>query len=122
MIHKTITIGGKQVEAGYCFASEIGFNHATGDDFYTFIIDSSDKIKANAYPDTVKGAKAILACVKPYYKSKEEDTPITLDDITHEASPAEFLSALATIFNMRLQFYGIGTDPTPEQPTEEKNA
>ena len=129
MITKEITIAGKQVTLGYCFATEIGFKTLADKDLTQFIHEVAAGFAAEpkVEPDKETVIRAIVASVVSYYESKGEEPAITDRDLMYEATVVELSTALGYIIQMFSQFYNIAglvedskTDKKPKR--KQKNA
>ena len=129
MITKEITIAGKQVTLGYCFATEIGFKTLADKDLTQFIHEVAAGFAAEpkVEPDKETVIRAIVASVVSYYESKGEEPAITDRDLMYEATVVELSTALGYIIQMFAEFYNIAglvedskTDKKPER--KQKNA
>ena len=129
MITKEITIAGKQVTLGYCFATEIGFKTLADKDLTQFIHEVAAGFAAEpkVEPDKETVIRAIVASVVSYYESKGEEPAITDRDLMYEATVVELSTALGYIIQMFSEFYNIAglvedskTDKKPER--KQKNA
>ena len=129
MLTKEITIAGKQVTLGYCFATEIGFKTLADKDLTQFIHEVAAGFAAEpkVEPDKETVIRAIVASVVSYYESKGEEPAITDRDLMYEATVVELSTALGYIIQMFAEFYNIAglvedskTDKKPER--KQKNA
>ena len=129
MLTKEITIAGKQVTLGYCFATEIGFKTLADKDLTQFIREVAVGFAAEpkVEPDKETVIRAIVASVVSYYESKGEEPAITDRDLMYEATVVELSTALGYIIQMFSEFYNIAglvedckTDKKPER--KQKNA
>lgn len=109
MITKEITIAGKQVTLGYCFATEIGFKTLTDKDLTQFIHEVAAGFAAEpkVEPDKETVIRAIIASAVSYYESKGEEPAITDRDLMYEATVVELSTALGYIIQMFAEFYNI---------------
>lgn len=123
MIQKEITIAEKKVNIAYCYATEIAFKDLAGEDIADFIKDAYLSINDNRMPDAKKCIYAILSAILAYSNAKNEDAPISDNDIMHNASPDEVGNAIGTIISLRAQFYHIptGEEEKTEDKSDEKN-
>lgn len=115
MKKSNITIAGKTVTLGYCYATEIAFKDLAGVDINEFIQEVGKAIDEQKMPDIKKTIYLILSGVMAYYQSQNEDAPITDADLMNEATPMEIGTALGSIVTLRSQFYNI-----PSGEPEEK--
>ncbi len=129
MITKEITIAGKQVTLGYCFATEIGFKTLADKDLTQFIreVAAGFATEPKVEPDKETVIRAIVASVVSYYESKGEEPAITDRDLMYEATVVDLSTALGYIIQMFAEFYNIAglvedskTDKKPKR--KPKNA
>lgn len=123
MIHEEITIAGKSVTLGYCYATEIAYKDLSGEDIATIIQETFDCINAQParMPDTKRSIYLVLAAVMAYYQSKDEDAaPIKDTDLMNDATPLELGTALGTIINLWAKFHNIPKGEPEEKPAEGK--
>ena len=117
MITKEITLCSRQVNIGYCYATEIAYKDLTDENIFDYIKEAIDCIKQERDPDPKKTIFAIIACMMAYYNSHDEEAPLKSEDLMNEAKPAEIGMAIITIVNMRAEFYrvpkGEPEDTTP---------
>ena len=109
MITKEITIAGKQVTLGYCFATEIGFKTLADKDLTQFIREVATGFAAEpkVEPDKETVIRAIIASAIAYYESRGEEPAITDRDLMYEATVVELSTALGYIIQMFAEFYNI---------------
>ena len=71
MKQSEITIAGKSVTIGYCYATEIGYKKMTGEDISMFIQEVLVCINSEPkrMPDVEKSLFLILAAMTAYYES-----------------------------------------------------
>ena len=117
-----IIIAGKAVTLGYCYATEIAFKDYAGEDIQTFIVEMNEAFSQKRLPDVKKSIYLILSGVMAYYSSRDEDAPIKDTDLMYEAKPADLVLALATVFELRKQWYDIPAGDTAEKAEEEDKA
>lgn len=116
---KEITICGKQVTLGYCFATEISYKILAEEDITDFIESAIKDIQDKRMPDMRKSIYAILAAMTAYCDANGvKDYPITDEDIMFNATPTEIGTAIGTIIGLRSEFYRI---PKDEQEEESDN-
>ena len=124
MIHEEITIAGKPVTLGYCYATEIAYKGLSGEDISAIIRDTFAAINAQPprMPDVKRSIYLVLAAAMAYYQSKDEDepTPIKDTDLMNEATPIELGNALGTIINLWAKFYSIPTGEPEDKPQKGK--
>lgn len=109
MIEKEITIGGKQVKIGYCFATELVFKQYTG-------VNIEDMDMQN--PEHI--IYFILSAIIAYYEDSCEQSPVKDTDLMYKAKPAELVAALTEVLKIRAEWYEVpkGDD---EKPADESN-
>ena len=121
MKQSEITIAGKNVTIGYCYATEIGYKKMTGEDISTFIQDVLVCINSEPkrMPDVEKSLFLILAAMTAYYESVKKKSPVKDVDLMNTATPEELGKALGTILNLWTEFYNIPKgEPKDKQATE----
>jgi hypothetical protein len=111
---KEITIAGKKVMLGYCFATEISFKKFTGLEIENFDPTDRDHI-----------IYMILSAISTYYLSqeKEEDrkAPIVDTDLMYNASSKDFITALEEIFKLKADWYELPKgEKIEEQPADDE--
>lgn len=107
MITKEITLCGKQVMLGYCFATEISYKVLSDEDIADFWESVNEAIQKNVMPEPRKTINLILAAMIPYYESKKEQAPIEDRELMYESTPVELGQALGEIIKMRGEFYHV---------------
>jgi hypothetical protein len=122
MIHEEITIAGKPVTLGYCYATEIAYKDLSGEDIAAIIQETIACV--NAKPARMLDAKRsiylVLAAVMAYYESKKEEAPIKDIDLMNGATPLELATALGTIINLWTKFYNIPAgEPEDKDPASD---
>ena len=125
---KTITINGKQVTLGYCYATEINFSKLTnGENINVFIPETAKKIDAlskgdvTAMPDAEKCIYLVLAAAIAYYKSKGEECPIKDEDLLFSNSPTELYEAVGQVILLYGSFYKLMPGDEPKTKGEGSN-
>lgn len=99
MEHTTVTIGGKEYGACYCFGTEIIFHKLSG-----LNIEQLDATNPE------HSVCLILASILAYYQTKNEDMPLTDREILENASPREIVDTLKAVATMRARFYELPED------------
>ena len=119
MIHEEVTLAGKPVKLGYCYATEIAYKELSGEDITDIIQETAACVNAQPprMPDAKRSIHLVLAAVMAYYHSKDEDAPIRDTDLMNDTTPLELGTALGTIINLRVKFYDI-----PKGEPEDKRA
>ena len=122
MKEKEITIAGKQVTLGYCFATEIAYKNMAGEVIDSIIQETIAWMtaKPTRKPDIERSIYLVLAAVMSYYKSKGEDAPIKDTDLMNNTTPTELGTALGTIVNLWYEFYEIPKGEPEDKPQEGK--
>lgn len=122
MIHEEITLAGKPVTLGYCYATEIAYKDLSGEDIADIIQETIASINAQParMPDTKRSIYLVLAAVIAYCQSKDEDAPIKDTDLMNETTPLELGTALGTIITLWAQFYNIPKGEPEEKPAKGK--
>lgn len=122
MIHEEITIAGKSVTLGYCYATEIAYKDLSGENITDIIQDTVTGINAtpSRMPDAKRSIYLVLAAVMAYYHSKDEDAPIRDTDLMNDTSPLEIGTALGTIINLWAKFYNIPKGEPEDKPAKGK--
>ena len=122
MIHENITLAGKSVTLGYCYATEIIYKDRSDEDIANIIQETIGCINAQParMPDVKHSIYLVLAAVMAYYQSKDEEAPIKDTDLMNEVTPLELGTALGTIINLWAKFYGIPKGEPEDKPTKGK--
>lgn len=122
MIHEEITIAGKPVTLGYCYATEIAYKELSGEDIADIIQETIASINAKhaRMPEAKRGIYLVLAAVIAYYESKGEDAPIKDTDLMNDTTPLELGTALGTIITLWAQFYNIPKGEPADKPQKGK--
>ncbi len=122
MIHEEITIAGKPVTLGYCYATEIAYKDLSGEDIADIIRETFAAVNAQPQrmPDTKRSIYLVLAAVMAYYQSKDEETPIKDTDLMNETTPMELGIALGTIITLWAKFYNIPKGEPEDKPQKRK--
>jgi len=122
MIHEEITLAGKPVTLGYCYATEIAYKDLSGEDIADIINETIACVNAQPprMPDTKRSIYLVLAAVMAYYQSKDEEAPIKDTDLINDTTPLELGTALGTIINIWAQFYNIPKGEPADKPTKRK--
>ena len=120
MITKEITLCSRQINIGYCYATEIAYKDLTDENIVDYIKEAIDCIQQKRDPDTKKTIFAIIACMMAYYQKKGEEVPLKSEDLMYDAKPAEIGMAIFTIINMRAEFNRVPKDE-PADPAPDGN-
>ena len=122
MIHENITIAGKPVTLGYCYATEIAYKDLSGEDITDIIQETIAAVNAQParMPDAKRSIYLVLAAVMAYYESKSEDAPIKDTDLMNDTTPLELGTALGTIINLWAKFYNIPKGEPEDKPQKGK--
>jgi hypothetical protein len=123
MIHEEVTLAGKPVALGYCYATEIAYKKFTDENISGIIQETIEAVNAQPprIPDTERSIYLVLAAIMAYYDSKDEDAPIKDTGLMRETSPLELGMALGTIITMWSQFYSIPKGEPEEKPSKGKD-
>ena len=122
MITKEITLAGKPVTLGYCYATEIAYKKLTDENISGIIQETIEAVNAQPprMPDTERSIYIVLAAIMAYYDSKDEDAPIKDTDLMRETSPLELGTALGTIITLWSKFYHIPAgEPEDKDPASD---
>lgn len=122
MIHEEITLAGKPVTLGYCYATEIAYKDLSGEDIASIIQETIACVNAQParMPDAKRSIYLVLAAVMAYYQSQDEDAPIKDTDLMNDTTPLELGKALGTIINLWAKFYHIPNGEPDEKPQKGK--
>ena len=122
MIHEEITLAGKPVTLGYCYATEIAYKDLSGEDIASIIQETIACVNAQParMPDAKRSIYLVLSAVMAYYQSQDKDAPIKDTDLMNEATPLEIGTAFGTVLKLRGDFYHIPTGEPAEKPTKGK--
>jgi len=126
---KTIKICGKEVQMRYCAAAETGYERLSGQSSDIFVPDV-EKDEDGNIKNVIQKAKAddyiklAIAAIIAAYARKEQDPPITADDIIYDAEPEEVSALITSVVELRAKWYNIPTvvseqNDTPEETEEE---
>ena len=122
MIHEEITLAGKPVTLGYCYATEVAYKELSGEDIADFIQETIAAVNAQParMPDAKRSIYLVLSAVMAYYQSQDEDAPIKDTDLMNATTPLELGKALGTIINLWAKFYHIPKGEPEEKPQKGK--
>jgi len=122
MIHEEITLAGKPVTLGYCYATEIAYKDLSGEDIATIIQETIACVDAKParMPDAKRSIYLVLAAVMAYYQSQDTDAPIKDTDLMNDTTPIELGIALGTIINLWAKFYNIPKGEPEDKPAKGK--
>ena len=122
MIHEEITMAGKPVTLGYCYATEIAYKDLSGEDIAAILQDTVAAVNAKPQrmPDAKRSIYLVLAAIMAYYQSIGEDAPIKDTDLMNDTTPIELGTALGTIINLWAQFYNIPKGEPEDKPAKGK--
>lgn len=123
MITKEITIAGKTVTIGYCYATEIAYKLNADEEITDFLLEAIPTIQQQRMPDAKKVMLLIIASITSYYGSIKKDgeeskAPITDRDIMYDATSEEIGKALGDIITMRAEFYKMPTGEPQDKPKD----
>ena len=118
MKQKEVTIAGKQVHLGYCYATEIAYKDYTNEDIRDFMQEAFLAIndQPQRMPDTKKTTYLILSAIVAYYESVQKQAPVKDSDLLYNATPQEIGTALGVVITLWSQFYALPAD----EPNKEK--
>lgn len=102
---KTIQILGKDVRLRYCAATENGFEQLRKKSVYEIDFKSNEDLTALA-----------LSAIVAAYARKEEEPPITSEDLLYDAKPTELVELIKTVIELRAAWYEIPSVVTPDEP------
>lgn len=108
MEKKTINIAGKQVGIAYCYATEITFKRYTDKSVEEFDATNPEHV-----------LYLILSAIMPYYLSRDEEVPVTADELMYQSSPEELIDALKEVLSLRNAWYKLPEGEPTDEPTEE---
>ena len=122
MIHEEITLAGKPVTLGYCYATEIAYKDLSGEDIAAIIQETIACVNAKParMPDAKRSIYLVLAAIMSYYESIDESAPIKDTDLMNDTTPLELGTALGTIINLWAKFYNIPKGEPEDKPTKGK--
>lgn len=122
MITEKITIAGKPVTLGYCYATEIAYKDMSGEDITAIIQETAAAVNAQParMPDVKRSIYLVLAAIMAYYQSKDEDAPIRDTDLMNDTTPLELGTALGTIISLWAKFYNIPAGEPKDKPQKGK--
>lgn len=122
MIHEEITLAGKSVTLGYCYATEIIYKDLSDEDIANIIQETIGCINAQParMPDTKHSIYLVLAAIMAYYQSQDTDAPIKDTDLMNETTPLELGTALGTIINLWAKFYNLPKGEPADKPQKGK--
>ena len=118
MTTKEITIAGKTVKMGYCFATEIAYKDLSDEDIMDFIPEVGKAVNSQRMPDIKKTLFAIIAAIMVCYDSAEE-APVKDTDLMTRTTPTELGNALATFILLRNDFYRIPSGEPKDKPASD---
>lgn len=121
MLKKEITIAGKQVTLGYCFATEIAYQDMAGENIADYMTEAYAAIQADRVPNIKKTILAILACIVSFYNSTGEEAPVKDSELMNEATPEELGVAIGSVIELRTDFYKV-PDADEKPPKKEGDA
>ena len=122
MIHEEVTLAGKPVNLGYCYATEIAYKDLSDENITDIIQDTITGINAtpSRMPDAKRSIHLVLAAIIAYYESKGEDAPVKDSELINETSPMEVGKALGTVLSLRAEFYAVPAGEPEEKPAKGK--
>lgn len=118
MLTKEITLCGKPVKLGYCYATEIAYKDMSDENIADYIKDAVTCIQQKNDPDVKHTIHAILSSILAYYEDPEK-APVTDRDIMRDATPEELGTAIFTIIGLRMDFYHVPKGEPEEKPASD---
>lgn len=114
MTEKTVNILGKEVRLRYCAATENGFE--------TIREKSISDMDFTKQEDLI--TLAVCAIVAAYAKTNEQP-PVTSQDIIYDCTPAEIISLVTAVIELRNEWYKVPSvvetgEETPSDEEEEE--
>ena len=112
MKQNEVTIAGKQVHLGYCYATEIAYKDYTNEDIRDFMQEAFLAIndQPQRMPDAKKTTYLILSAIVAYYESVQKQAPVKDSDLLYNATPQEIGTALGVVIPLWSQFYALPAD------------
>lgn len=113
MTEKTIKIGGKSVNMLYCAATENGYEDISGKGIGVFVPtfgkdnDGNQIITKEAVATIGDYVMLAYAGIIASATRRQEEVPITVDEILYEITPAERNLLVTTIAELRNEWYGV---------------
>lgn len=122
MIHEEVTLAGKPVNLGYCYATEIAYKDLSDENITDIIQDTITGINAtpSRMPDAKRSIHLVLAAIIAYYECVKKEKPIKDIDIMSESTPEEIGNAIGTIIKLWAKFYNIPKGEPAEKPAKGK--
>lgn len=122
MITEKITLAGKSVTLGYCYATEIAYKDLSGEDITAILQETATAVNAQPprMPDAKRSIHLVLAAIIAYYESIKKEAPIKDSELMNETSPVELGNALGTIINLWAKFYNIPKGEPEDKPAKGK--
>lgn len=122
MIHEEVTLAGKPVNLGYCYATEIVYKDLSDENITDIIQDTITGINAtpSRMPDAKRSIHLVLAAIIAYYESIKKEAPIKDSELMNETSPVELGKAIGTIINLWAKFHNIPNGEPEEKPQKGK--
>ena len=106
MTQKEITLAGKPVTLGYCYATEIAYKDLADEDILDYVKHVIESIDEKKDPNVKRTIFAILACMIAYYDDADK-APVKDSEIMKECTPTEFINAAVAILELRAEFYHL---------------
>lgn len=120
MIKKEITLCGKTVTIGYCYATEIAYNELSGEDMTDYVQHAIERINDKRDPDIKRTLYAIIAAVISYADSIGKEPLVKDSDLMREAKPIEIGAAVLELLQLRAQFYKLPAGEPKEDDGDTK--
>lgn len=124
---KTITICGKQVRMRYCAAAETGYESLSGNKIDVFLptpIKWDDEGNPTDYiPQAAKENDYLtlgIAAIVAAYARKNQEPPITGEDIIYDATSKEVAELITTVAMLRAEWYNVPAVIEPEMEQDGK--
>ena len=106
---KQITLCGKQVTIGYCFATEFAFRNYTGYNVEDMDVKNPEHI-----------IYLILSAMIAYYEAAKQELPIKDTDLMYKSNPTEIIQAVASVFELNREWYAVPKGETNDKPAAEE--
>ena len=110
---KTINICGRDVAMRYCAAAETGYEQLSGQSSDIFVPTIEYEEDGKTVKNIIQRAKAddyiklAMAAIVAAYARRNEEPPITVDDILYDATPQEVTELIKTVIDLRAKWYEI---------------
>ena len=116
---KSISLCGKWVTLRYCAATETGFETLSGKSSDIFIPDVQRDSEGNVESITQRATtedylRLAFSAIIAAYARKDEEAPITADDILYDATPQEITELITAVLELRAKWYQVPDVVKPE--------